>query len=331
MRLVTFSLHEGQAPRIGAAVDESIVDLAAAYAQYLQLHEDVDARSASRLAEALIPGDMTSFLEGGRLSRNAADRGLAVASDSSGGSDGFAFRAEEVRLLPPATKPPTIRDCMSFEEHVQNAYRALGRSVPREWYEIPVYYKGTPAALAGPDDDVLWPEPSEQLDFELEYAVVIGKRGKAIQHERAMEFVAGYLIFNDFSARDLQRREMAVGLGPAKGKDFDTGTVIGPCLVTSDEVDDPYVLRMVARVNDEVICEGNSGSAYWKWADIISHISQNETLLPGDIIASGTVGRGCLLEHDRGFLAPGDVVELEVERLGLLRSTVRRSGLRSRE
>jgi 2-keto-4-pentenoate hydratase/2-oxohepta-3-ene-1,7-dioic acid hydratase in catechol pathway len=325
MRLVTFSPHGGQAPRIGAVVDESIVDLAAAYAQYLQRHEDVDARSASRLAEALIPGDMTSFLEGGRLSRDAADRGLATASDTSGGSDNFAFRAEEVRLLPPVTKPPTIRDCMSFEEHVQNAYRALGRPVPKEWYEIPVYYKGTPASLAGPDDDVLWPEPSEQLDFELEYAVVIGKRGKSIQRERAMEFVAGYLIFNDFSARDLQGREMAVGLGPAKGKDFDTGTVIGPCLVTSDEVDDPYALRMVARVNGEVICEGDSGSAYWKWEDIIAHVSQNETLLPGDIIGSGTVGRGCLLEHDRGFLVPGDVVELEVERLGVLRNTVLRN------
>lgn len=206
--------------------------------------------------------------------------------------------------------------------------RTFGRGFlrpPKVWYEQPVYYKGNPDGVVGHGADVIWPSYTERLDFELELGVFIGKRGKNIPEGRAGEYIAGYAIFNDYSARDVQLAEMAGRLGPAKGKDLDTGNAIGPWLVTPDEVPDPYDLPMTARVNGEVWCGSSSRHMHYSLAEIIAYISRDETLHPGDFIASGTCPGGCGLELDR-WLAPGDVVELEVEKLGLLRNRVVRDG-----
>jgi 2-keto-4-pentenoate hydratase/2-oxohepta-3-ene-1,7-dioic acid hydratase in catechol pathway len=189
------------------------------------------------------------------------------------------------------------------------------------WYEQPVYYKSNPFSVVGPDADVRIPRATEKFDYELEFGIFVGKQGRDIPQERARDHIGGFAIFNDFSARDVQMREMQGRLGPAKGKDFDTGNAIGPWLVTPDEIPDPYTLTMVARVNGEEWSRGTTADMHHKWERIIEHISTDETLHPGEFIASGTVGGGCGLELDR-YLVPGDVVELEVEGLGVLRNRV---------
>jgi fumarylacetoacetate (FAA) hydrolase len=182
--------------------------------------------------------------------------------------------------------------------------------VPKEWYEVPVFYFSNPAAMFGPEDEIPYPEGSEQLDYELEVAAIVGADGE----------IGGFTIMNDWSARDLQLKEMKVGLGPAKGKDF--ATSIGPVVVTPDEFDGTSG-AMVARVNGEERSRGELADMHWSWADLVAHAAQNSTLRPGDILGSGTVGTGCILEHGDGrWLRPGDVVELEVEGLGVLRNVV---------
>jgi 2-keto-4-pentenoate hydratase/2-oxohepta-3-ene-1,7-dioic acid hydratase in catechol pathway len=191
--------------------------------------------------------------------------------------------------------------------------------MPPEWYEIPVYYKSGHQNIIGTDEDVRWPSFTEKFDYELELACVIGKRGTNIKAEHAAEYIAGFTVMNDFSARDIQRREMKVRLGPAKGKDW--CTALGPWLVTPDEIGDPYNLEMVARVNGEEWSRGNSKSLYWKFEQMIEFASQDDTLYPGDVLGSGTVGTGCGLELDR-WVQRGDVMELEIERIGVLRNRV---------
>jgi 2-keto-4-pentenoate hydratase/2-oxohepta-3-ene-1,7-dioic acid hydratase in catechol pathway len=194
-------------------------------------------------------------------------------------------------------------------------------AVPKVWYERPIYYKPSRFAVIGTETDIAWPAYSKLLDFELEFGFYIGTPGKDIPKERARAHIFGYTIFNDISARDEQTLEMPGQLGPGKGKDFDGGNVMGPCLVTADELTDPYALEMVVRVNGEEWGRGNSREMHWKFEDLIAHTSRSETLHSGEFFGSGTVGNGCGLEHMR-FLAPGDTIELEVERIGVLRNRV---------
>jgi len=240
----------------------------------------------------------------------------------------------QVRLLAPLPEPRQMRDCLSFETHVRQARanrHLFGRGterldpakvdVPRVWYEQPIYYKCNRFSVIGTETDVQWPRYAKLLDYELEFGAVIGRRGADIARADAWSHIFGYMIFNDVSARDAQMREMAGSLGPAKGKDFDTGNVLGPWLVTADEVGIPNDLTMLARVNGEEWSRGNSGSMHHDFAAIVAHISASETLHPGEFIGSGTVGGGCGLELGK-FLNPGDVVELEVSGLGLLRNRI---------
>lgn len=253
------------------------------------------------------------------------------------------FQPSQVHLQSPIPDPNSVRDCMAFEEHLTNCTRTVvkwklppvaaadrmcqrlfGRSFlrpPRVWYQRPIYYKGNPRTVVGHQTDVVWPQYTERLDFELEFGIFIGKQGKNIPVSEAASYILGYTIFNDFSARDVQLAEMQGRLGPAKGKDFDTGNVLGPWLVTPAAVPDPYNLAMSVRVNDELWCETNSCDMHFTFEEIIAYISRDETLYPGDFIGSGTAPGGCGLELDR-WLQPGDVVELEVERLGKLRNRV---------
>jgi len=215
---------------------------------------------------------------------------------------------------PAAARPPSVRDFMAFEEHVRNARAATGRGgVPEAWYEAPRFYFSNPAAIYRDGEDVPRPADTRALDYELELACVIGRDGRP----------EGFTIMNDWSARDLQAREMQVGLGPAKGKDF--ATSLGPVLVSPDELPADLDLRAVAKVNGEVRTDSRTGGMHFSWEELLAAAARNTPagLIPGDVIGSGTVGRGCILEHGDGrWLVPGDVVELEIEGIGILRNRV---------
>jgi fumarylacetoacetate (FAA) hydrolase len=250
-------------------------------------------------------------IEGDRVVHLAAQNLASFFTGGGSAREHDEYALEDVRLLAPVPRPPSVRDAYAFEEHIRNAARVTGRpGVPDEWYELPVFYFSNPAAIYGADDEIPFPAGSEELDYELEVAAVIGGGG----------VIGGFTIMNDWSARDLQRKEMRVGLGPAKGKDF--ATSLGPIVVTPDELGD-LRLEMVARVNGEERSRGNMGDMYHSWEAIIERASANTQLVPGDVIGSGTVGTGCILEHGDGrWLRPGDVVELEVEGIGVLRNRV---------
>ncbi|MFZ5643858.1 MAG: fumarylacetoacetate hydrolase family protein [Bacillota bacterium] len=285
--------------------------------------------------------DMVSLLEGGR----EALENIAKTMDfvRSREPEGVLYSPDHIITLAPVPRPGSIRDCLVFEKHLVQCTRAMLRSrlrplasldlwmektfgrglfkVPKAWYERPLYYKGNPYTVIGPDAGVEWPPYTKRLDYELEFGIYIGRQGRDIPRDRAAEYIAGYTIFNDFSARDIQYSEMMGRLGPAKAKDFDTGNAMGPYLVTPDEIPDPYSLTMVARINGEEWSRGNTKDMYHSFEDIIAYISRGETLYPGEFIGSGTVGSGCGLELGR-WLKPGDVVELEIEGLGILRNHI---------
>jgi fumarylacetoacetate (FAA) hydrolase len=217
------------------------------------------------------------------------------------------------RPYPGGTEPPpSIRDFFAFEEHVRNARANRGLEVPEAWYELPVFYFSNPAAVYRDGDVVPVPADTEMLDYELELAAVIGVDGG----------IEGYTVMNDWSARDLQMKEMPVGLGPAKGKDF--ATSLGPELVSPDELPAGLDMRAVCRVNGEVRTDSRTGGMRFSWDEILAAAARNTPgLRAGDVIGSGTVGGGCILEHGDGrWLAEGDEVELEIEGLGVLRNRV---------
>ena len=231
-------------------------------------------------------------------------------------------------LLSPLPQPRQMRDCLVFEEHLINATRTWekrtgkpGNPISPVWYQRPTWYKCNRLSVVGHGTDVQWPPFSELMDYELELACVIGQRGRDLTRDNALSHIFGFTIFNDFSARDTQMVERPLGMGPMKGKDFDTGHVLGPWIVTTDEIGDPHHLNLEVRVNGERRGGGNSSTMHHKFNDILAFISQAETLHPGEVIASGTVGTGCGLEIDR-FLEPGDVVELEIEKIGILRNRI---------
>jgi fumarylacetoacetate (FAA) hydrolase len=224
----------------------------------------------------------------------------------------------------------SIRDFYAFEQHVKTCRAQRGLAMPPAWYEIPAFYFSNPLAILGDGDEVSAPRDSVELDYELEIACVIDREARDLPaDDRALDYVAGFTIMNDWSARDLQRHEMTIGLGPAKGKDF--ATSLGPKLIPLSELRDCYRegrlhLKMSASVNGKVYSNGNAGSMFWTWPQILSHASRDARLGAGDVLGSGTVGTGCILELTQqavgGWLKPGDLVELSIERLGVLRNRV---------
>ncbi|HEY9898781.1 MAG TPA: fumarylacetoacetate hydrolase family protein [Pantanalinema sp.] len=322
MKLVTFEVATplGRIMRLGAAIGDRILDLNAAYVTALP---ELSREAAGRFADVYFPPDMLRFLEGGTLGMEAArallSRFVAGTLAERPDAGAISYPVGEVRLLSPLTRANMLRDFLAFEAHTKRGYERRGQEMPALWYELPVYYKGNNRSLVGPDAEVPWPSYTEKFDYELEIACVIGKQGRNIPLERAHEYIAGYCILNDFSARDAQMQEVQLRLGPAKGKDFATG--LGPYLVTPDEVGDPRNLRMTARVNGEIWSDGNSGTSHWTFEQMIAHVSREETIYPGDVFGSGTVGSGCGYELDR-WVQPGDVIELTIEKLGTLRNRV---------
>jgi 2-keto-4-pentenoate hydratase/2-oxohepta-3-ene-1,7-dioic acid hydratase in catechol pathway len=237
-----------------------------------------------------------------------------------------------VRLRAPIPVPPSVRDFYAFEQHVRTARQRRGLEMEPDWYELPVFYFTNPAAILGPGDDVAIPPGSSQLDFELEVAAVVGKGGSDLGPGEAERHIAGFMVMNDWSARDLQRREMKLSLGPAKGKDF--ATSLGPFLVTRDELesarkDRAYDLAMTASVNGVEYSRASLADLYWSFGEMLAYASRGTRLVPGDVIGSGTCGTGCILElslvHGEEaypWLRPGDEVVLEVEGLGRLANRV---------
>jgi 2-keto-4-pentenoate hydratase/2-oxohepta-3-ene-1,7-dioic acid hydratase in catechol pathway len=323
MKLVTFEVSTpiGPLQRIGAIQQNNIIDLNMGYTTYL-----ADKRGSHRaydLASAVLPPYMIAFFRSGQEGIEAAEttidyvvkqRSKTPIMGPSG--EKIVYDTSEIKLKAPVPRPNSIRDYLAFEGHASFSGK---RQLDKGWYEIPVCYKGNPNTVIGPEEIIPWPVFTDLLDYELEYGIYIGKEGKNIPRERAQEYIAGYTILNDISARDIQLQEMlAGGLGPVKGKDF--CSVMGPCLVTPDEVNASN-MRMIARINGEVWSDNNSGTAYWTWPQIIEFASMEETLYPGDFLGSGTVEGGCGVELNR-WLQPGDVIELEVEGIGILRNRV---------
>lgn len=317
MKLATFRVDTpvGHRDRVGIVDGDDLVDATTAYAALLAERGDP---TPVEVAETVCPPSMLAFLRRGERAFEAAEEALEFARDGPAeGPDGARLRFPEsaVRLRAPLPRPNSLRDFMVFEEHVRNT---LGEP-PEVWFEQPIYYKSNADSVVGPGAEVRWPDYSDQMDYELEVAAVVGKAGTDVSADEADEHVAGYTVFNDFSARDAQMEEMRGNLGPAKGKDF--ANALGPYLVTPDEFD-PEGAAMTAEVNGEVWSEGTVGEMHHSFADIVAHVSDSEPLRPGDVLGSGTVGTGCGLELGR-FLESGDTVRLSVEGIGALENTVR--------
>lgn len=331
MKLVTFAAADGM-QRIGAVVEngKTIVD-------FQRAHEHTAGSASPHFA------DMLALIDGGEAALTLAERAIETALQKKLGA--ALLNAAATKLLAPVPVPRQMRDCLSFEKHlVQARAQRLRRQaaatadpeaamqkfmqdgqagIPQVWYDQPIYYKGNRFTVIGTEATVVWPRASNYMDYELEFGVFVGRKGKNIKPADARAYIFGYTIFNDFSARDIQGREMQGMLGPAKGKDFDTGNAMGPWLVTADEVPDPYALTMVARVNGEEWSRGSSGEMHHKFERILEHVSADETIYPGEFLGSGTVGNGCGLELGRE-LKDGDVVELSIDGLGTLRNKVTR-------
>jgi fumarylacetoacetate (FAA) hydrolase len=314
MRLVTYSHPAlGARSRAGVQQGDRLLD-------------------AARLLDQSVPMTMLQLLDGGpemlESLRTAAEKFARDHRDAVHLPREIAVPDWESRVHPPLPEPRSIRDFYAFEQHVAAGYTKRGRSIPPAWYEHPVFYYAHAGNILGPDETLAKPAETSELDFELELAAIIGKPGRDIAPEAAWEHVAGLTIMNDWSARDIQRQEMTVGLGPAKGKDF--ATSVGPAIVTLDEVasrrdGDRIELTMIARINGEEVGRDSSGAMHWSFPALIARASRGVTLQPGDVIGSGTCGSGCLLElgsEVHPFLEPGDEVELEIEILGRLRTTV---------
>jgi fumarylacetoacetate (FAA) hydrolase len=240
----------------------------------------------------------------------------------------------DLTLRAPLPRPPTIRDFYAFEQHVATARRNRGLEMDPDWYELPVFYFSNPYAVFGPEDEVPAAPGTSRLDFELEVAAVVGRGGEnlTVEEARAPGRIAGFTIMNDWSARDVQMREMRLSMGPVKGKDF--ATSIGPVLVTPDELeatrkDHAYDLTMTASVNGREYSRASLADIYWSFEEMLSYASRGTRVEPGDVIGSGTCGTGCILElslthssDEYPWLEPGDVVELTVDLLGTLRNVV---------
>lgn len=327
MKLTAYSaLHETRA-KLGAVVGDLIIDLVAA---------EEWAVKRDKLPAFWLPStdrDPILALLNDPDGLEPVKTLLAALQEEDAVQLKVGAPLSEVTLRAPILHPPSLRDFYAFEQHVKTARANRGVDMIPEWYELAVFYFSNHNAIVGPHDPVKRPKASRALDFELEIAAVIGKAGIDIPASRADEYIAGFMVMNDWSARDLQLKEMKMNLGPAKGKDF--ATTLGPYLVTPDELADRridrgdkgsvYDLQMVGRVNGKETSRGNWQDIYFTFAQMIERASADVWLYPGDVIGSGTVGTGCLLELTKGqgpWLQPGDVVELEIERLGVVRNQV---------
>ena len=327
MKFATYTLEGSIQPRFGFKKDKYIVDV---------LHAAIWANESKGNSSFLeIPSTLkmaldnwgTNFVKLKELADCLPD--INIQSHSVGEKP-IAFLMNEVQLLAPVPDPQSFRDFYAFEQHVRAARKLRGLEMHPDWFRIPIFYFSNPAAIYGHGSEIPYPRKTNELDFELEFAVIISGTGSDIPSKDADRHIAGYTICNDWSARDLQREEMAMSLGPAKGKDF--ATSFGPYMVTPDELEDAWDengklnLRMTCHVNGTLISDGNTNDLYHPFKDMIERASMNTKLLSGDYLGSGTVGTGCILElrpeNTGGWIKKGDVVTLEVKRLGVLENKI---------
>ncbi len=283
--------------------------------------EKANRYAPSKLSELLkTNNNAISFLkESIDLFEQLSKKGLLHTQDK--GYFSFDLRDDQsVKLTTPIDQINCYRDFYIHEKHVKKGFEKRNEPMPEAWYEMPVFYKGPTTSFIGTDELIPWPSFTKKLDYELELGAIIGAQGKNIKEEKAYNHIFGYTILNDVSARDIQKKEMSVRLGPAKGKDF--CSVIGPVIVTADEFagKEPN-LKMSARINEQEWSKGMSGDANFTWAQIITHLTKDEWIYPTDFLGSGTVGTGCGLELDK-WIQPGDLVELEIEKIGILKNIV---------
>lgn len=327
MKLCTFELNTalGFSERIGVLTRTGkILDLNFAYSYTLAVRDG--NHLSKEISDVLVPPNMVAWLRNENLGRQAADEALDYLDEHLNKSDLRGLKGEkllhnieDVRLLAPIIRPASIRDGSLYLQHWES-YLKDKPEILKLYHEMPGwYYKGNPSAVQGTDTDIIWPAYTERLDYELEIAAIIGRQGVDISPNEAWEYIAGFTIFNDITARDVQPREFLAGLGMCKSKDMDSGNILGPFLVTSDEWDPRDDHQMVVKINGVEWSRNLSSTLTKDIAGFISYISMNETIYPGDVIGLGTVGRGCGEELGK-WPNPGDIIELEIEGIGILRN-----------
>ncbi len=293
MKLVTFSSSSGS--RLGALVAGGVLDL-------------VDAGKQLGWAS---PGSLQELIEAGPLAWDKARKLIELRPMKS--------VVEDAKLLAPLARPVRLRDASLFLEHMEKALGRMGKQMSPQFKQQIIYYNADNLHIYGPDDDIPFPRASTWIDYELEWACIIGTPGINVDRTTAANHIFGFCVFNDWSERDSQLPFMDANLGPAAGKDF--ANTLGPCIVTADELADPYALSMTAHVNDELWSSGNTSSMHWRFDDAIAQLSVDRSLFAGEVIGSGTVLNGCGFELGRR-LTPGDSVRLEVEGIGVLQNRV---------
>ncbi len=326
MKLVTFEVSTPGGPyrRVGAMDESGIVDVTAAVALYYQRCRP--SAIADRMAHAEAPPDLAQILEGGpevlALATEAAVAARKTGVRRTDGGRQVWFDTADVRLLAPVPRPPGIACFTVWETHIaDSSAKGFMVAFPREGSDIRGYYKGNPDSVIGPDASIPWPAYSTDLDVECEMAALVGRELKDANPEEAADAIAGYCIFNDVSARGIQKEEMALGLGPTKGKDMDGGNVLGPFLVTADELPDLGNLTMSLHVNGEEWSRYSTSQMKWSFPELLSYLSRGQTIRPGHVLTSGCYPGGSALDLGRR-IAPGDVVELRITGLGALRNRI---------
>jgi 2-keto-4-pentenoate hydratase/2-oxohepta-3-ene-1,7-dioic acid hydratase in catechol pathway len=322
MRLVTFTHPETNGiPRLGVLDDQMVLEpVAVMYAKFVG--EGADPATAQARVSVDVPSEMIGFFKAGPAGKDQAEEAIEVADRARTAGhhlkgprgESVSYRLADVRLLAPVPRPPRVRDYLTYQGHADGS----GLKVPQAFNEMPICYKCNVDSIIGPDDPIVWPAYTHQLDFELEVGFYVGRAGRNLTVNEASNAIAGVTIFNDVSARDIQRREMTMQIGPSKGKDF--CSVMGPCVVTMDEIDE-WAIDLSARINGETWTKGTTADRRYSFAEVLAWASYSEDVQPGEFLAVGTIAGGCGLELDR-WIQPGDVVELASPQIGTLRNVV---------
>ena len=320
MKFLTYKEHNNPNQIFGFKYKEQLIDINKSALYFIDKYSDDRFLSIPKtLKEALVNWDR-NFLLLKELEKKIPQEDISS----------FSIKKEDALILPPVPDPPSFRDFYAFEQHVRAARKLRGLEMNPDWYKIAIFYFSNPNCCYGHKEEIPYPKKTTELDFELEFAIIIGNGGSDIKSSDANKVIAGYTILNDWSSRNLQREEMPMSLGPAKGKDF--ASSFGPYMVTPDELENDWDdhgklnLRMTCHVNGNLISDGNTNDLYHSFGDMIERASMNTKLVPGEYIGSGTVGTGCILElrpeNTGGWIKKGDSVRLEIEKLGALENRI---------
>ena len=326
MKFATYTTFRGEKSRFGFIIEDKIIDIMRSSIWMNEHNKDSSFLSIPTTLKLALNKWNENFDKLIKLKQNISD---LDHSELQINGKSISINLNDVHLLPPVPNPTSFRDFYAFEQHVKAARKLRGLDMNPDWYRIPIFYFSNTTSIYGHKEEIPYPKETKELDFELELAIIIANGGKNIDKKDAEKFIAGYTILNDWSARDLQREEMQMNLGPAKGKDF--ANSFGPFMVTPDELNnhwenDKMNLRMTCYLNDNLISDGNTNDLYHSFPSMIQRASMNVDLKAGDYIGSGTVGTGCILElrpeSTGGWLKKGDTIRLEIDNIGVLENTI---------